>query len=75
VIFPKTWPDVIVKWGGFHRCGNSGTPEPIRAWLNLVSPATRILEGIIEKNGEPGRNKGRVYGRYGYGRILEGYKD
>jgi hypothetical protein len=39
-----------------NSCGNSGTTEPAASTVVPRFPQPRILEGIIRKNAEPGRN-------------------
>ena len=60
VISLKTWPEGIIRRGGFHHqknaCGNSGTTEPAADPVVPYFPLPRISEVIIRKNAEPARN-------------------
>jgi len=65
VISPKTRPDVIVRWSNFHGqkpLRNSRTSEPATSPVVPHFPRPYILEVIIQKNTEPGRNYGTIYG-------------
>ena len=60
VISPKTRSDGIIRWGGFYCQKTLGkfwyTGACYEPGCTLFPPSPRILEVIIRKNAEPGRN-------------------
>jgi len=79
VILSKTRPDVIARGGSFSPSKNPRRilvhPSLVRALLYHISPAARILESIIRKNTEPGRNNSTMSDGNGWGRIWQCYGD
>jgi len=75
MISPKTKPYVVVRWCVFHRQRITGGVlvhrSLTRARLGLISPTPRILEVIIRKNAEPGRNYSPIPDGNWRGRIWQ----